>query len=90
MPLICTSGGRRSADQVIADIRNGRTTTIAAMATWRHADHENQAQLRRLRATCPPESTEREVDVEIARRLLADPQLYARALRSARATAQAR
>ena len=90
LPLICTSGGRRSADQVIADIRNGRTTTIAAMATWRHADHENQAQLRRLRATCPPESTEREVDVEIARRLLADPQLYARALRSARATAQAR
>ncbi len=90
LPLVCTSGGRRTADQVIADIRNGRTTTVAAMSTWRHADHENQAQLRRLRATCPPESNERESDVEIARRLLADPQLYARALRSARATAQAR
>jgi carboxyl-terminal processing protease len=90
LPLVCTSGGRRTPDQVIADVRAGRLTTTAAMASWRHADHENPAQLRRLRNTCPPETNERDSDVEIARRLLGEQQLFARALRSARAVAQAR
>src|SRR5262249_5650222 len=90
LPLVCTSGGRRTPDQVIADLRSGRLTTAAAMQSWRRADHENQAQLHRLRNTCPPETNERHSDLEIARRPLGEQQLFARALRSARAVAQAR
>lgn len=90
LPLICTSGGRLTANQVIDNIRAGRMTSAQAMSEWRGANHDNQRLMQRLRATCAPENTERDLDVEVARRLLGDPQLYARALRSARAVAQAR
>lgn len=88
LPLVCTSGARANVNQIVNDIRSGRMTSAAAMASWRAADHSNMARLNQLRQTCPPETNERDVDLEVARRLLADRALYQRALGSARATAQ--
>lgn len=88
LPLVCTSGPRSNVNQIVNDIRSGRMTSVSSMASWRAADHSNMARLNQLRQTCPPETTERELDVEVARRLLADRTLYQRALGSARATAQ--
>jgi carboxyl-terminal processing protease len=90
LPAVCTSGTTEDAAGVVESIRAGRLTDGAAMAKWRAADHNNMEGMKRLREICAPETRERELDVEVARRLLTDRQLYARALSSVQVAAKAR
>lgn len=88
LPAVCTSGTNENADGVLESIRAGRLTDPRAMAKWRAADHTDIEGLRHLREICAPETRERDLDVEVARRLLVDQQLYARALVSVQVAAK--
>jgi carboxyl-terminal processing protease len=89
LPAVCTSGTSEDANGVVESIRAGRLTDATAMAKWRAADHSNMDGLKRLREICAPETRERDLDIEVARRLLTDRQLYARALSSVQVAAKA-
>jgi hypothetical protein len=60
------------------------------MARWRAANHDDLEGLKRLRETCAPENRERDIDLEVARRLLGDRTLYTRTLQSVQLAAKAR
>ena len=45
-------------------------------------DPDDEAGIETLRATCPARQTETDLDIEVARRLLEDPDLFARVLGS--------
>jgi carboxyl-terminal processing protease len=90
LPAVCTSGTTDDAGGILESIRAGRLTEAAVMVKWRAANHDDADGLKRLREICAPETRERDVDIEVARRLLADRQLYARALSSVQVAARAR
>lgn len=88
LPAICTSGVA-DPNAVVDMVRRGRLTPPSTMLRWRAADHDDREGLKKLREICTPETRERDVDVDVARRLLADRQLYARTLQSAQLAAKA-
>jgi carboxyl-terminal processing protease len=88
LPAVCTSGATASAAEILDAIRAGRLADVKAMAKWRAADHNDKAGLKALREICAPEARERDVDVEVARALLSDRPLYARALQSVQLAAR--
>jgi carboxyl-terminal processing protease len=90
LPAVCTSGTNQDAHGILESIRAGRLTDPGVMARWRAADHTDMQELKRLREICAPETRERDVDVEVAHRLLSDQPLYARALHSVQVAAKAR
>ncbi len=90
LPAVCTSGTGEDANSILERIRAGRLTDARVMARWRAADHADMDGLKRLREICAPDTRERDVDVEVARRLLSDQPLYARALHSVQIAARAR
>lgn len=78
LPAICTSGGSPAGDKLLAD---GRAASPAFFAAWRSVPPEDMAKRYKLRGHCQSEDHSRnELDVAIARRLLSDPALFARAL----------
>ncbi len=79
-PTLCTSGGLEPQDAVLARVRASAARDEALIRRWHDADHDDLDGLKALRATCPPETTERDADVALARALLADQGLYAAAL----------
>ncbi len=81
LPAVCTSSAQ-PAEAYLQVIRSGQFTTPATMANWRGADHKDMAHIKELRQLCPPDTRERDTDVELARTLLGDRKLYARALQS--------
>jgi hypothetical protein len=60
------------------------------MADWRGADHQNMTMIKELRGLCPPDTRERDSDLELARALLTDRQLYGQALYSVVLAAKAK
>jgi carboxyl-terminal processing protease len=80
-PTICTSGRQDGAAPILAAARDGQMMTPAAIAAWRAADHSKQDRLKELRQVCPPDQKENPNDLEVARSLLTDRALYARAVR---------
>ena len=89
-PTICTSGSTQTAAQIVEAARTGRMTSPAAMAAWRAADHSNPERMKELRQICPPDSRESDLDLQVAREILADRVLFARALSVSSQAAQAR
>ena len=89
IPGVCTSGDGPSAKSVLDAVRDGRITTAATMASWRAADHSDMGRMKELRTICMPETKERDLEPEIAKALLADRGLYARALQKPTLTAKA-
>jgi len=90
IPGVCTSGDGSSAKGVLDAVRDGKITTAATMASWRAADHSDMGRMKELRTICTPETKEREVEPEIAKALLADRGLFARALQKPTLTATLR
>lgn len=79
MPDICTAGDSPNVDQVLDRLRRGFLPIDRAMLRREIAPNDGPG-LEAFRAACPPGPGEPEVDLEVARRLLEDPQLFARAL----------
>lgn len=76
-PALCTSvpdGGRSAFSP------ETRARLADIMAAWRKVDVRAEKQRQELRASCPPRDHPGEEDADLARRVIADPALYARAL----------
>lgn len=89
MPAVCTSGDG-PAKALLDNVRDGKLTPTATMVEWRAADHSDMGRMKQLRTICAPETKERDADMEVARGLLTDKTLYARALNAVTLTAKAR
>jgi carboxyl-terminal processing protease len=85
-PVACTSGRASQTDPavvegVVADLRNHAAPIARRMASWRHTSFEDTERRRLLRDLCPAEHHEPDgLDEVVARRVLQDPELYARAI----------
>ncbi len=89
MPDICTSAGSDSADQVLEQLRNG-VYPIDKSVRNRNIPPGDDEAVEALRVQCPLFDGDNEVDLEVAKRLLSDPVLYARALNGVPNTARGR
>lgn len=79
-PTVCTSRGSDSPTEVLADLREGRGPSAMQISSWRQRAADDDEALRRLRDACPWREHAPDLDLRVARSLLADPSLYARAL----------
>lgn len=78
LPSICTAGGSPVGDKMLAD---GRAAPPAMFAAWRTAPLDDMAHRSKLRGHCLAEDhSHSELDLAIAKHLLADSALYAKAL----------
>lgn len=83
MPTVCTSGAKDGARSSIAKLRGDRTATLATMAAWRTHSVPNAAGTTDLRAICPASvdtGGDTDIELEVARQVIADDTLYRRAL----------
>lgn len=80
MPTLCTSGGIQDVDTLVRMFRTGELVVPSALTHLRRAAPEDESALVQLRATCPWREHDSEFDVAVARRVLEDSNLYARAL----------
>ncbi|MGE3332691.1 MAG: S41 family peptidase [Rhodospirillaceae bacterium] len=79
LPDVCLSGDSATLTDTVGRIFNGGGLPAALMNGWRSPPAEAQG-LEELRAACPPEAhPDRALDLEVARRLVQDPALYAQA-----------
>lgn len=82
-PTICTSDPLVSAPELLADLREGRMKSGADLARWRATAIAGAEAAARLRGNCPPRPEmggTGGTDIAVARYLLDDPDLYARAV----------
>ncbi len=79
LPDICTTGEVSGPDDVMTMINSG-TLPIAAELRRQDVDTNDETAVEALRAHCPSREGDAEIDLEVARRLLQEPGLYARAL----------
>ncbi|MGE5538900.1 MAG: S41 family peptidase [Gemmatimonas sp.] len=80
LPNVCTSAVEEDGSAVLARISRGEITDALRLAAWRTATDLDEAQRRDLARTCPKARGERTADLDVARGLLAQRQLYAKAL----------
>lgn len=79
-PTICTSRGNNNAAELLGDLREGRLPSAVQLADWRSKAPDDDFALHQLRDACPWRDHEPELDLTVAKLLLADPALYARAV----------
>lgn len=89
-PMVCTSVEGRAADALVGELRDGGARPHAVqLAGWRAQASHDETALTRLREACPWKEHGAELDLDVARRLLAEPQLYQRAVALATSSAVA-
>ncbi len=78
MPAICTSGIAGDPANAVEEARHGRFTNAVAFNRWRMAglDSGDKGRFSELRGQCPPMTGDRDLDLDIARRVLADRTLF--------------
>lgn len=76
MPDICTTGGVETVADVLDLLRAGRLP-IAPEIRGRDIDPRDEQQSEDFRAQCPSREDEADIDLEVARRLLENPELFA-------------
>jgi len=79
MPNICTAGPVTQAEDVVNRLLDGQLP-VARATERRDIDSGDEPGIKAFRATCPPGQNDEAVDLEVARRLLENPDLFARAL----------
>ena len=87
VPTVCTAGLGDDARSLEVGLQRAAVTASGGSGLRPRAglDEAGWVELRRL---CPPRRSSPELDVKLAERLLADPQLYGEALHALPATAQ--
>jgi carboxyl-terminal processing protease len=82
LPNLCTSGATSIAEAfgLINQLQRGSLSVASDLAVWRSLGADNNEPRQRLRHLCPPENSDSRYDDEVARRLLNEPALHARAL----------
>ena len=88
LPSICTASSDTplSPAQVFASVDD----YAMRVADWQRYDHVDRLKAIALRKSCPAGPDQRDEDMALAKRLLLDPALYARALAPAVESAAAR
>jgi carboxyl-terminal processing protease len=80
LPDVCLSGEAATLTDTVGRIFGGGSLPAGIVDGWRSPPSEADG-LEALRAACPPEAhPDRPIDIEVARRLVQDPALLARAL----------
>ncbi|MCH8925134.1 MAG: S41 family peptidase [Proteobacteria bacterium] len=79
LPDICTTGDDLSAEDVLERLREG-TLPFDRTTQRRDIDPDDTAAIKAFRAMCPARQSDPQLDIEVARRLIEDPVLFARAL----------
>ena len=79
LPDICTTAEDLSADDVLERLREG-TLLFDRKTQRRDIDPDDTAAIEAFRAMCPARQGDPQLDIEVARRLIEDPVLFARAL----------
>jgi carboxyl-terminal processing protease len=86
LPDICTTGEVATLADVLALIQSG-ALPIAADLRRLEVDTNDDVAVETLRAYCPTREGDEEIDLKVARQLLEEPGLYARALHGVADTA---
>ena len=89
-PSICTSGFQGSAQTVIDQAMNNRTKIEDVFIAWRKPGLPDKGKRTQLRNSCPAQRRRNDLELKIAKRLILQPALYARALDLTAATHEAR
>ena len=76
MPTLCTSGTTEGPAAVIDAMRRTGEETADLLSRWRMVSAPDDPMTEDLRAHCPSNGAAPEVDLDVARRILADPGLY--------------
>ncbi|MEQ8967647.1 MAG: S41 family peptidase [Azospirillaceae bacterium] len=84
MPTLCTSAGIDQADSLIDRFRSGRLAIPAQLTAAQRAAPESESALDALRSACPWRAHDAELDLEVARRVVSDPMLYAEVVQARR------
>ena len=87
LPDICTSTSD-AASQVIDQLRRG-SLPLGQSLRSQQVDPNDEPAVEALRANCPVQEVENEIDLQVAKTLLADPVLFARAMNSGSPSARA-
>lgn len=80
MPTLCTSNSSVNVPELVANLRHGSGDASRLLAAWR-SSHYGDEKTNEMRASCPPRHDLAAVDLEVARDVLQDTDLYARALK---------
>jgi len=83
LPNLCTAKKGANAQSVIRSLATTDTRANQLFRQWRTSTVPNPARSKALRANCasdPSDTASREVDLAVAKALLAEPSLYQRAL----------
>lgn len=79
-PLVCTSGTSADSDDPLLRLTVMANDEAGILAAWRTVGFADEVRRRELRDSCPAQSRPDPLDLEVARRLIRDPSLYARLL----------
>ncbi len=83
LPNLCTAKKGANAQQVIRSLAVADVRTNQLFRQWRSSTVPNPAKAKPMRANCaadPSDTARREIDLQVAKALLAEPALYQRAL----------
>ncbi len=89
LPDVCTSGENLDLEGLLAEVRDGSALVDRHIRNLNIANDDDIA-IENLRALCPSREDRQDldIDIEVAKRIIIEPELYARALEGAPHTAQ--
>lgn len=86
LPNVCTSGFKGRAEAVLDQVAPVWARLPQIMGAWRVSMSGDGDKLNAMRQNCPRSNEVRDLDLDVATRLIADPPLYRRALQSTGST----
>ena len=87
LPDVCTSAADIDLENLLADVRDGSALVDRNVRSLNVSSNDDVA-IENLRALCPTREDQQDIDIEVAKRILIEPELYARVLEGAPHTAQ--
>jgi len=88
LPSVCTHGGgnTRDAKTLVPAVQNGDEVLAGRLSAWRATGNTDDVNRERLREICPSDDGAPDVDLELARAIIADSALYRALLQEAETT----
>ncbi|MDE0780803.1 MAG: S41 family peptidase [Alphaproteobacteria bacterium] len=88
LPSVCTHGrgNTKSAKTLVSNLQNGRDVLAGRLNTWRATGDTDTVNREKLREICPSDSGKPNVDLALAKAIIADAKLYRSLLHEAKTT----
>ena len=77
-PAVCLGGDEETADEAITRSLEKISVLQDVMSSWQEVEVSDKNARRSLRATCPSNAQKRALDLQVAEKLIRDPELYRR------------